>query len=253
MTTSHHGQQLDGGISIVMRSDVPITRIQIFGQRCSGTNVVAQTLATNLPGARVTDEFGHKHWFVPEQTLFTKDSLTIVVARNAFDWARSLYRQPWHAHPDLKAKPFGEFVRSEWHSYWDEHVDHIEPGHPLFGTEMLHERDPATGERFANCIAKRTAKLRHWAALPARVHNVALVSYDAFARAPEHVVKSIAAATGLARSDQFAPVSSYKGQGHETYQPQRYRALSEQDIAHIGAWLDPAVEAQYGLSAWYDG
>jgi len=27
----------------------------------------------------------------------------LVVARDAFDWARSLHRQPWHAHPDLNS------------------------------------------------------------------------------------------------------------------------------------------------------
>lgn len=84
-TISHNWHRFDGGLGVVLRGDAPITRIQIFGQRCSGTNVVAQTLATNLPGVRVTDEFGHKHWFVPPQTLFPKDTLTLVVARDAFD------------------------------------------------------------------------------------------------------------------------------------------------------------------------
>lgn len=33
----------------------------------------------------MTEDFGFKHWFVPPQTLFTKDSLIVVVARDAFD------------------------------------------------------------------------------------------------------------------------------------------------------------------------
>jgi hypothetical protein len=251
MTKPTDWRPLDRGLSAIVRSDSPITRMQIYGQRCSGTNIVAQTLAANIPDLQLTDAFGHKHWFVPPQTLFPPDTLSVVVARNAFDWVRSLHRQPWHAHPDLKAKPFAEFVRSEWYSCWDEHFDHIEPGHPLLGQEMVHERDPLTGERFANCLAKRTAKLRHWAALPARAHNVVLVSYDAFMEAPDAVVAKIAAATGLARTDSFHSVSSYKGQGFFAYVPTAYDALDPADVAHIEAWLDPEVEAQYGLSARY--
>lgn len=251
MTITYDWSRPENGLSMIVRGVVPITRIQIYGQRCSGTNVVAQTLATNCPTAALTDELGHKHWFVPPQTVFPENTLTVVVARDAFDWARSLHRQPWHAHPDLKAKPFDSFLRSEWHSCWDEHVHHIEPGHPMLGTEMLHERDPATGERFHNCIAKRTAKLRHWAALPARAHNVALVSYDAFVRAPERFLATIAMAAGLERVATFTKVSSYKGQGHEPYTPQRYVALSADDAAYIESWLDPEVEAQFGLSPYH--
>lgn len=253
MTILPDWRVLDPGLRVILRSDEPISQMQIYGQRCSGTNVVAQTLAANIPELRLTDAYGHKHWFVPDQTLFPPHTLSVVVARNAFDWVRSLHRQPWHAHPELKAKPFAEFIRSEWHSCWDEHFHHIEPGHPLLGQEMMHERDPATGERFANCLAKRTAKLRHWAALPTRAHNVALVSYDAFLRAPEAFVAAMATATGLARTDTFQSVSSYKGQGFFAYVPQTYDDLAPADVAHIEAWLDPAVEAQYGLSATYAG
>lgn len=253
MTIPPDWRLLDHGLSAIIRSDQPITQMQIYGQRCSGTNIVAQTLAANIPELRLTDAFGHKHWFVPAQTLFPPHTLSVIVARNAFDWVRSLHRQPWHAHPELKDKSFADFIRSEWYSCWDEHFDHIEPGHPLLGQEMVHERDPVTGERFANCLAKRTAKLRHWAELPARAHNVALVSYDAFMRAPERCVAAIAAATRLEQAETFQRVSSYKGQGFFAYVPQTYDDLVAADVAHIEAWLDPAVEAQYGFSARHDG
>ena len=239
------------GLQIVKRGDVPITRIQIYGSRCSGTNLVTRTIEANLPSVEMTEAFGFKHWFVPRQSVFVKDTLVVVVARDAFDWVRSLHRQPWHAHPDLKAQPFDAFIRSHWHSYWDEHFGHVEPGHPMLGAEMLHERDPATGERFANCIAKRTAKLRHWAALPSRAHNVALVGYDSFARDPAKFVTALAEAAGIAAPAAFEAITSYKGQGHEPYRPTRYADLAAADAGHIEAWLDPEVEAAFGLRARY--
>ena len=237
------------GLRIVRRGDVPITRIQVYGQRCSGTNIVTRTIEANVPDVEITEAFGFKHWFVPPQTLFVNDTLVLVVARNAFDWARSLHRQPWHAHPDLKALPFDQFIRSEWHSYWDDHMGYIDPDHPVRGDEMLHERDPETGDRFANCIAKRTAKLRHWAALATRAHNVALLNYDAFSRDPGAFVAAIAAATGHAAAPHFVPITSYKGQGYERYVPTAYPDLDHSDVDHIAAWLDPEVEAAFGLSA----
>jgi hypothetical protein len=39
------------GLRIIKRGDVPITRIQIYGQRCSGTNIVTRTIEANMPGA----------------------------------------------------------------------------------------------------------------------------------------------------------------------------------------------------------
>ena len=239
------------GLRILRRGDVPITRVQIYGQRCSGTNLVTRAIEANMPGVEITEAFGFKHWFVPPQTLFVKDTLVLVVARDAYDWARSLHRQPWHAHPELKAKPFDAFIRSDWHSYWDDHFGHIEPGHPMHGDEMLHERDPETGERFANCIAKRTAKLRHWSSLSNRAHNVALLGYDAFARDPAAFVSALAAAAGLAHHPQFVPITSYKGQGYAPYVPTAYPDLAAADAAHIAAWLDPEIEAAFGLSADY--
>lgn len=239
------------GLGIVRRGARPVTRIQLYGQRCSGTNAVMRVLELNLDGVRMTCDFGFKHWFVPPQTLFAPDTLVVVVARDAFDWVRSLHRKPWHAHPDLKAKPFAEFIRSEWHSCWDEHCEHVEEGHPMLGAEMLHERDPDTGARFANCLAKRTAKLRHWAALPARAHNVALIGYDAFVADPAAVVAELGAAIGTAPRATFAPVASYKGQGHYRYVAEPYAALSADDVAHIERWLDPDVEAAFDLTARY--
>jgi hypothetical protein len=241
------------GLRIIKRGDVPITRIQIYGQRCSGTNIVTRTIEANMPDAEITEAFGFKHWFVPPQTLFVKDTLVLVVARDAYDWARSLHRQPWHAHPDLKAQPFDAFIRSRWHSYWDDHFGHIEPGHPMQGDEMLHERDPETGERFANCIAKRTAKLRHWSSLTDRAHNVALLGYDAFTRDPAAFLTALGTVTGIAYRDTFVPITSYKGQGYAPYVPTSYPELAPADAEHITAWLDPEVEAAFGLSADYAG
>lgn len=48
MAISSDWHQPRHGLNLILRGDVPLRRIQIYGQRCSGTNVVTQTIAANL-------------------------------------------------------------------------------------------------------------------------------------------------------------------------------------------------------------
>lgn len=235
------------GLRILKRSRQPIRRIQIYGQRCSGTHAIARTIDMNFGDEVPTRDYGFKHWFVPDQVLFRDDVLVLAIARNAFDWLRSLHRQPWHAHPELKRLPFSDFVRSPWHSYWDDEFWGIGEGHPLRGREMMHERDPATGERFVDPVAKRTAKLRHWSDLTSRAHNVALLAHQTLVADPEGVVRALAAATGLEAAPEFRRVWSYKGNGNRAFEPTRYEPISADDAAWIATRLDPEVERRFGL------
>jgi hypothetical protein len=235
------------GLNILRRGNAPIRSIQVYGQRCSGTNVLIRSIEANLGRDAFTEAQGFKHWFVPEQVLFPRDVMVLVVARDPVDWVRSLHRQPWHAHPDLKRLDFSDFIRAPWHSYWDTEFWGVEQDHPVLGREMLHERCPHTGERFANALAKRTAKLRHWSDLHDRAHHVALLGHDAFVADPAGVIAALSAATGIPCVQPFVAQDSYKGQGHRPFTPTPYPPVSDSDLAHIHAWLDPEVEARFGF------
>jgi len=235
------------GLRLLVRSRTPIRHIQVYGQRCSGTHAIVRTLQANLGADAVTQDYGFKHWFVPEQVLFRDDVLVLVIARSAFDWLRSLHRQPWHAHDDIKRLPFSQFIRSPWHAYWDDEFWGVDALHPSRGREMMHERDPATGLRFADPIAKRTAKLRHWSDLHERAHNVALLSLETLQAQPRRVIESLADATGLAAAAQFEALWSYKGNGNRVFEPTRYEPLTEEDADWIAGRLDPEIEARFSL------
>lgn len=239
------------GLRIRRRGPTAPTRVQLYGQRCSGTNFAASTLRMNLGEDVLTEQYGFKHWFVPRQTLIAPDTLVLVVVRDAFDWVRSLYRQPWHADPDLKAMSFSDFIRAPWISRWDDHCHGIDRDHPMYGTEMMHERRQEDGTRFANCIDKRTTKLRQWAALDTRAHNVALLSYELLTAETEAVVAELAAVMNVAAPSRFVASETYKGQGHRPFVASRYEPIDDADAAHIASWLDPQVEASFGLDATY--
>lgn len=235
------------GLQARVRVPRAIRTIQVYGQRCSGTNALIRLIEANFPAGTFTEAYGFKHWFVPPQILFSPETLVLAVARDPVTWLQSLHRQPWHLHPDVKRMGFSDFIRTEWHSYWDTEFWGVDADHPVHGIEMLHERDPATGQRFANPMRKRTAKLAHWAGLTARTHNVALIDQGRVEVEPERVIRALADLTGLAMPGGFVAVDSYKGAGVKPYRPQTYPAVPAEDLAFIAGELDADVEALYGL------
>ena len=210
--------------------------------------MLIHSVQQNLGHEAVTDVCGFKHWFVPEQILFPMDVMVVVIARDPYDWIRSLHANPWHAHPSLKTLDFAAFIRAEWHSYWDSEFGGVADGHPVLGREMLHERCPHSGRRFDNALAKRTAKLRQWSGLRDRAMHVALLDYATFRASPDAVIAALADAAGLARTRPFVAERSYKGQGFFPFTPTDYPPIDPDDGQHIRQWLDPAVEARFGFA-----
>ncbi|GGE80263.1 hypothetical protein [Sphingomonas prati] len=236
------------GVRAIVRAPEAIRTIQVYGQRCSGTNVLIHLIEGNLPQGTFTEAYGFKHWFVPPQVLFQPSTLVVVIARDAVGWLQSVHRQPWHLDPAVSQMRFSDFIRMEWASYWYGDFWGVDEAHPIYATEMMHERDPQTGARFANPMRKRTAKLSHWAGLHRRAHNLCLVDQASVQADPEGVTRALAAMTGLPMGDTFRPVDSYKGRGVKPYQPHVYPAVSADDLAFIAANLDPKVEGSYGLT-----
>lgn len=223
-------------------------RFQVYGQRCSGTNALIKLLERNLEELEFTEDFGFKHWLVPEEVEIPDDVFVIVIARQADQWLRSLHAKPWHAHPDLKEMDFGEFIRAEWRSVWDEEFWGIDRAHPKFGQPIEGELCPQTGSPFPNAIAMRTAKLRNWSDVASRATGYALVSHSERVTRPERLIERLAAATKLEKRKEFVPVTTYKGQNSKIFVPTEYSPVQPADAAFIRRYLDQAVEGHFALS-----
>lgn len=220
-------------------------RLQLFGERCSGTNYLHRLIDRNIPDLPVVFDFGFKH--APPQQLHRPhdDCLFCVIYRDPFDWIRSLYMHPWHVAPEVRQKPFGDFIRSPWHCVWDLDAN-VPPGSPNFGAEMLHERHPDTGQRYANPLRLRSDRLRRWQDLEQRVARFWWVQYESLLRYPQLLIRDLAACAGR-RAAAFQQVTTYKGlPSSPVYRPQRYPPLDPADQAFIVHQLDWEVETKVG-------
>lgn len=222
-------------------------RFQVYGQRCSGINALIKLLERNLDELEFTEDFGFKHWLVPEEVEIPGNVFVVVIARQVDQWLRSLHAKPWHAHPDLKEMDFGEFIRAEWRSVWDKDFWDIDKRHPKFGQPIEEELCPQTGSPLPNAIAMRTAKLRNWVEVESRATGHALVSHSELVTRPERLIERLAAAAELEERREFVPVTTYKGQNSSSFVPTEYPSVHAADAAFIARYLDQAIERQFAL------
>lgn len=216
----------------------------MFGERCSGTNYVEQLLRRNALWLAPTDRHGWKHGFADGIDGACDDTLFVLVFRDPFDWARSLWQKPWHVAAPLRDAPFSRFVRTPWQCEWGRDMD-LEVGDPRIGSEMLHERDPATGERFENALRMRTAKARRWLSLQRQLRHVFVARYEHAADCPRVFVREVARSHGLLRWPWFRPVQTFKG-GSQPFVRRELPPIAAEDVEWIASQLDADLERELG-------
>jgi hypothetical protein len=227
-----------------------IKRIQIFGERCSGTNYLEALLANNLPDTPVCWDYGFKHFFPQARLDDSADSLFVIIYRHPLDWLRSLYRSPWHVAPGLRNIPFPEFIRSEWWCVWDEDAG-ISRSDSRYGSEMMMERRPDTGARFTDVLAMRTAKIHAWETIRDRAAHSFYINYERLRDDPEKIIRIITRDFDIPATPHFKDVKHYKGRKWYRGWPTRlFRkplpAISAADRRHIMSRLDAALERKIG-------
>ena len=228
----------------------------VFGERNSGTNFVSSLLKSNFPrleecrGDNGRNGFRHgwKHGF-PAMIAAPKDMIAVCVFRHPESWIGSLHRMPWHVHDSLRDVPISEFVRREWHCVIDHPGFGVPQDDPRFGAELQWDRDPVTGQRFANVLQLRNAKNRAFLSLAARFDNHVLVRYEDVAAMPEAFIESIRSLFRFKGVPEFRPVLTERGQRRtRPYQSKAYAPLTDADRAFIWSELDRTIEAEIGYA-----
>lgn len=264
----------------------PVTRYQVLGERCSGTNFVRSLLEQNTTLTR-SAYLGWKHGF-PTMQLMPRDLLPIIVFRNPVKWAASMYRKPWHRE-NPAAISFAEFLREPFASFIDPLLYHENPlNHfrlfsqtrgvallaqkvarrvlsdklglkldntpadlPGFANGVVNQfdRHPLTGEGFANLLHLRNAKNQGFLSYGAREASCVFVQYEYARENPEGFLRQLGETYDIKLRDGFRPVTSWLGEMGKAYDgPERRAQPTEEDIAFIRSQLDAGLEARIGYS-----
>ncbi len=235
-------------------SGAAIKSIYVFGCRNSGTNYVNSLIMNNcgtseggtLYNAQNKARLGWKHGF-PMMLAAPRDVLTIAVHREPIAWLHSMNRTPWHAAKRLHNIAFSQFIRTEWVSIIDDEGFGISATDPLWHSELLSDRDPLTGLRFANVMQLRNAKNRGFRTLDHRSDNVLRVNYETVLADPEGFLDGVCTAYGLRRKRAFDPIVYDRGTpSRGLFQAKPVPQISEADLELIRSELDLHQENNLG-------
>lgn len=234
-----------------------ITSAHIYGERNCGTNYVQNLIMRNCvsasTGASLYNKANHemlgwKHGF-PSFMAAPDDVLAIVVYRDPIAWLHSMMRNPWHGASHLHGLPFSQFIRQEWVAVVDDtRLGAVENG-PIWHKEMMTERNPATGLRFANVMQLRTAKNTAFATLDHRFSNILRVTYESVLANPHTFLNALCATYGLRRTARFDPIIEDRGtQARGIYVPAPLPFTCAADLEFIRSELDLGLESSLGYS-----
>ena len=150
-----------------------IKKVQIYGERCSGTNYLEELLMINF-NVEIIWDYGWKHFFGHNDLSNSNDVLFIGIVRNLDDWINSLYREKHHLyikHEDTlnDEEKLNHYLNSEHYS-----IDHNENN-----IEIMEDRNMYTKERYSNIFELRHIKNKYLIeTLPTLVKNYCLIIHD---------------------------------------------------------------------------
>ena len=153
-----------------------ISKVKIYGERCSGTNYLSNLIKKNFKTELIEEDsiFGQKHFFGFHNLENSDNTLFICIFRHYYDWLNSLWSEKWHISPHQR-KSIHHFLHSEHWSYMDKKIYSLEK----YGNEILEDRHIYTKKRYKNIIELRYIKYK-WMieTLPQLVKHSLFIKYE---------------------------------------------------------------------------
>lgn len=174
------------GYEAIRYGDAPIEHMQVWGERCSGTNYV-NVLTRQNTKCNTTKSLGWKHGFV-QQNAIPRNTLVICSMRNSTSWIKSLFQKPWHATQEVQDASFSDFIRMPFETRVDQ-VKYFPKAQ--VGDVIQQDRHPITGAAFETPFAMRTAKHAAMLGLRERGCNVVFVHFERVLVNPQRFVEDI--------------------------------------------------------------
>lgn len=181
--------------------------LKLYGERCSGTNYVEALIEQNFPGLRSRRRYNwEKHNYL--NPPFVRDGmLGLVVVRHAFDWLRSIHRNPHQVGFWYREVDFEGFLRHEWSSIFNGRLIGKQGKLNIRFQEVMYERHPVTGSRISNVVEMRNLKLASHLKVRNLYENWVVVRYEEVRDDPETFVAALAEFFALERAETFQPVT----------------------------------------------
>jgi hypothetical protein len=110
--------------------------IQVFGERCTGTNWLTTVIRDNFDVPAGDAIFGKHNWIEDEH--IRDDVLYLHVTKDIYSWLLSMAKHRHHQE-HTRGLNFSQYIRAPWACFDS-------------SGEMIFERDPQTGRRFINII-----------------------------------------------------------------------------------------------------
>lgn len=221
--------------------------IQIFGERCSGTNYIENLICKNYQ-VSITYAFGWKHWYIDfkqfaNANVSCENVLFIVIVRNPYDQLRSLSLEPHHApfHYNIS---FSDFLRREWKSYESEHHTWF---HPDINERNKCIKEGVLIEHESNVCTLRNKKNKNFLELKNYVKHFLVINY-------EDILFNYTSITIIEdfniqrRTNNIINITNQKGIHDETFKMKEYNLIEENDILFINTTLDWYVENKLGYT-----
>lgn len=239
------------GVAAQHTGPVPPRRFQVLGERSSGTNLLRRLMMRNSP-LEASEALGWKHGF-PHMLAVPADLAVLGIVRNAADWALSMHAKPWHTPPHMQRMDFSEFIRAPWETVIDRARYFGGPeARPLVGRALQHDRDPMTGEAFADLFALRRAKIQALTGMFRRDCTMVLIRMEDMQADPEAVIGRVCTALSLpAPATPFKPFARRLGSKFKPSvedRPETPATLGEDDRAFLRSRIDRETEAALGYT-----
>jgi len=222
-------------------------KVDVRGERCSGTNYLYSLLKKNFSDIVFASDFGWKHDFLDIRTpkIYEQQNyLIFIVFRNPYDWVQSLYKNPHHIHPKLRDKPFSEFIRSEWCSIIEGFAEYEIYNLPVT-QELFIDRNPINLEKIKNIFELRNLKNTNFLSYKNIFNNCYYLNIEILQKNWENILHDIN--NKFFNIENFTPKNEYYYKGQEKYgmfNHSNSQKLNNSDLSFMIEQLDWKIEHQ---------
>jgi hypothetical protein len=236
---------------------INITKIIIYGERCSGTNFLEKAILENF-NVEISWEQGSKHFFCFND--YNKrnfdDTLYIGIVRDPIYWINSFSKELHHV-PEINRKNLKNFLFNEFYSVNDEIESAPKLQTILFNnipqkvykySVMLEDLNYITNKKYKNIFELRKLKNDYLMnIMPDKVKNYILINYESLLNNYEETLELIKNKFSLIQKyPNFKKIKTYKKSDTYNFVQQRQITLIPFEINIIWKNLDINQELKLG-------